>query len=70
MAAEYTEAQLQALKNALASGVLTVSFGDRTMTYRSVDELKKAIAQVQGEIDKQNGTTTTRQVRTYTSKGF
>ena len=33
----YTEAQLQALETALAKGEHRVSFGDKTVEYRSVD---------------------------------
>lgn len=39
----YTEAQLEALEAALARGEKRVTFGDKTIEYRSVDELKTAI---------------------------
>ena len=39
----YTEAHLTALKQALATGERRVSFGDRSVEYRSIDELKAAI---------------------------
>ena len=42
----YSEAQLQALETALAKGERRVSFGDKTVEYRSVDELKAAIREV------------------------
>jgi len=48
--ATYTLTQLQALKDALASGELTVSYEGKTVTYRSVDELRKAIVTVEGEL--------------------
>ena len=42
----YTEIQLQALEAALAKGEKRVSFGDKTVEYRSVEELKDAIREV------------------------
>ena len=39
----YTDAQLVALESALASGTLRVTYDGRTVEYRSVDELSKAI---------------------------
>ena len=43
----YTAAQLQALQDALASGELTVEFDGKRVTYRSIAELKAAIAVVE-----------------------
>ena len=42
----YTTDQLQALQDALASGALRVRFQDRDVEYRSIAELKTAIAEV------------------------
>lgn len=39
----YSSQQLEALRAALASGSLTVEYGDRRITYRSISELQKAI---------------------------
>lgn len=39
----YTQAQLDALQAALASGTLRVEYEDRAITYRSLDELQEAI---------------------------
>lgn len=58
----WTAAQLDALKDALASGKLQVRFGDRSITYRSVDELRKAIATVGAEV---NSSTRTRVIKAY-----
>lgn len=46
----YTDEQLQALQRALASGELEVRYADRSVTYRSVDELIKAIAIVKSNL--------------------
>ena len=66
----YTEQQLQALKDALANGARRVRFGDREIEYRSVDELKAAIAAAEAELAKTSGTPTARQIRISTTKGF
>lgn len=66
----YTEPQLQALRDALANGARRVRFGDREIEYRSVDELKAAIAAAEAELAKDTGTPVTRQIRVSTQKGF
>jgi hypothetical protein len=66
----YTPEQLQALRDALANGVRRVRFGDREIEYRSVDELKAAIAAAEADVAKNSGTPTVRQIRISTEKGF
>jgi hypothetical protein len=66
----YTEQQLQALRDALASGVRRVRFADREMEFRDVAELKQAIATAEAEIAKAAGTPMVRQIRISTEKGF
>ncbi len=66
----FTEQQLRALRDALANGVRRVRFGDREIEYRTVDELKAAIAAAEADIAKSSGTPTIRQIRVSTSKGF
>ena len=66
----YTQQQLQALRDALANGVRRVRFSDREIEYRTVDELKAAIAVAEAEIAKSNGRPMTRQIRMSTQKGF
>ena len=71
----YTEAQLQALEAALAKGERRVTFQDKTVEYRSVDELKAAIREVKRGIFEQATATdlwpgAPRQIRVTTSKGF
>ena len=43
----YTEEQLSALEAALAKGEKRVTFGDKTVEYRSVEELRQAIFEVE-----------------------
>lgn len=66
----YTTTQLDALKRALATGERRVSFGDKTLEYRSVDELQAAIRTVETEIARGTGVSPTRQIRITTSKGL
>ncbi|BAO82924.1 hypothetical protein SMCB_0696 [Serpentinimonas maccroryi] len=49
----YTQAHLDALKAALAKGERRVSFGDKTVEYRSVDELMAAIEVVKRDLFEQ-----------------
>jgi hypothetical protein len=65
----YTEAQRDALREALASGVLTVQYADKRVTYRTVRELKEALAEVEAALAREAGTHV-RQIRVTTSKGF
>jgi len=65
----YTQTQLEALQAALASGELSVRFADRQVTYRSIEELKAAIAEVQAALQTTAGTRV-RQHLVHTDKGF
>lgn len=49
----YTQAHLDALEAALAKGEKRVIFGDKTVEYRSVDELKAAIRAVKRDLHEQ-----------------
>lgn len=67
----YSQTQLEALEAALASGTLRVTFEGRSLEYRSVDELKKAIAEVKASLAAADPVRPrSRVVRAYTSKGF
>lgn len=66
----YTATQLAALKQALATGERRVSFGDKTVEYRSVEELQAAIRTVEAELARATGTRAKRQIRVTTAKGF
>lgn len=64
----YTQTHLDALHEALASGTLTVTFEGRSITYRSVQELQRAISVVQNSLNAQSGRRV-RQYRMASSKG-
>jgi hypothetical protein len=66
----YTEQQLQALRDALAGGVRRVRFGEREIEYRTVEELKAALAAAEAELAKASGRSAIRQIRVSTEKGF
>jgi hypothetical protein len=70
----YTQDQLTALECALAKGERRVTFGDKTVEYRSVEELRVAMRDVRRALMEQaaaSGTWTgaPRQIRLNTSKG-
>lgn len=71
----HTQAHLDALEAALVKGEKRVTFGDKTVEYRSVDELKIAIAVVRRDLFEQATATglspcAPRQIRVITGKGF
>ena len=63
----YTQDQLTALEIALARGEHRVTFADKTVEYRSVDDLKAAIREVKRGLGITNSA---RQIRITTDKGF
>lgn len=65
----WTQAQLDAIEAAIASGELTVRLGDRTVTYRSMEELLQARAVIKETLAAESGTTTDRFSFAQTSKG-
>ncbi len=71
----YTQEQLDALQAALAKGEKRVTFADKTVEYRTVDELKAAIRDVKADLHRQAVDTglwpqAPRQIRATTQKGF
>ncbi|MBL8220403.1 MAG: hypothetical protein JNL62_14315 [Bryobacterales bacterium] len=65
----WAQQQLDAIEAAIASGELTVRFGDRTVTYRSMDELLRARAVVKDAVSVASGTAVDRFSFAQTSKG-
>ena len=64
----YTLTQRDVLKRALATGERRVSFGDKTIEYRSIEELQAAIRTVEDELARASGVPTTHQIRVETRK--
>lgn len=46
----YTQAQIDSLKKAIASGVSTVRHGDTLTTFRSLAEMKEALRDMETEV--------------------
>lgn len=70
----YTQSDLEALQAALAKGEKRVSFGDKTVEYRSIEELQAAIRAVKRDLHEQAVATglwpsAPRQIRLHTTKG-
>ena len=71
----YIQEQLDTLQAALAKGEKRVTFADKTVEYRTVDELKAAIREVLADLHRQAVDTglwpqAPRQIRVTTRKGF
>ncbi|ESY71903.1 hypothetical protein X740_33635 [Mesorhizobium sp. LNHC221B00] len=47
----YTQTQIDALKNAIASGVLTFKHGETMTTYQSLGEMRKALKEMEAEVE-------------------
>lgn len=54
----WTQADIDALKAAIASGRLRVTMGDRDVQFRSLAEMKEILAMMQEEVDATAGTNT------------
>lgn len=65
----WTQTQIDAIEAAIASGELTVRFGDRAVTYRSMEELLQARAVIRESLAAEAGTATDRFSFGQTSKG-
>ena len=46
----FTLEQYQALKESIASGVTTVTYGDKTVSYRSLSEMKDLVKMMESEL--------------------
>lgn len=58
-----------ALLKALGSGALRVQHGDKSVQYRSVDELRTALSEIEGQIITTGGGKRRRQIRIYNQGG-
>ena len=66
----YTQTQLDALDVAIAEGVLSVSYDGRTVTYRSLAEMKEIRGTIFESLEADAGRQTIRQIRPHATKGL
>lgn len=52
-----TQADIDALEKVLASGVLTVRYQDRTVTYQTTESMQKELARMKCDLAAASGTT-------------
>lgn len=67
---EFTTANLVALDAAISSGALIVHYQDRSVEYRSADDLLKLRAAIKQAISLASGPAIIRQGRIYTRQGW
>lgn len=65
----WTQTDLDAIKAAIAKGVKRVTYENKTVEYRSIDELKAARDEIQKELDQAAGKRR-RQFRASSCKGW
>lgn len=66
----FTQADLDALDSAISKGEQSVSFADRSVTYRSLSEMLKARAAMAADIARSATPARPRQYRGHSSKGL
>lgn len=66
----YTTEQYQALKEAIAGGELSVRYADRSITYRSIDEMLRIQRLMEAELFPVAGINTGGRRLTSFSKGY
>jgi hypothetical protein len=64
------QARLDSLKKALANGARSVGYGDKRVEYRDVDEIRKAITDVESDISALQGSVQVRRLRFIADKGL
>ena len=48
--ASFTQAQLDSLRRAYAAGVTRVSYGDKSTEYRSLEEMRRLITEIETDL--------------------
>ncbi len=66
----WTQADLDAIEAAIAQGERTVEYQDRRVTYRTIQELLDARAQIQRVVIAASASPKKRQTRVETRKGY
>ena len=68
--AEFTQAQLDAIRKAYANGALVVQYDGNRVEYRSLADMERIIAKIEKALNTDSGKTSVRAVRIQTGKGF
>lgn len=63
----FTQEDADKLRRAIASGALTVRYQDRTVTYRSLAEMRETLGMIEEEL---SGQRKARRFKVGTTKGF
>lgn len=66
----WTQSDLDSIDQAIAQGVAEVRFADRTVRYRSIDDLLKARDAISQTLANQQGSVIKRHLRIYTGSGW
>ena len=64
----YTVTQRDALRQAIVSGVLRLTYDGKTVEYRSMAELRAALNDVEQALARDNGEVQTRRIKIYAEK--
>lgn len=64
----YTTTQRDALRQAIASGVLRLTYDGKSVEYRSMGELQTALREVEAGLAKETGQKTIRRIKIYADK--
>jgi len=64
----YTTSQRDALRQAIASGVLRLSYDGKTVEYRSMADLKTALNEVEASLARGSGQVQTRRIKIFAEK--
>lgn len=64
----YTISQRDALRQAIVSGVLRLTYDGKTVEYRSMADLKAALNDVEQALARDNGEVQTRRIKIYAEK--
>jgi hypothetical protein len=64
----YTTDQRDALQQAIASGVLKLTYDGKQVEYRSMAELKAALDAVEADLARQNNQQPTRRIKIFSHK--
>ncbi|MDD3028831.1 MAG: hypothetical protein PHS57_00915 [Alphaproteobacteria bacterium] len=64
----YTISQRDALRQAIASGVLRLSYEGKTVEYRSMSDLRAALNEVEQSLGRESGQAQNRRIKIYADK--